>query len=279
MRWVHSRFPCDLGRSLSLWFQVYVTVWFLSFKSHTQKRFDRNLLSKVSVPADIKTQTWVRPFHAIEFHNLVTNTCWWWMATWLQLLDLHQVHMILCDFYPRLLAMTWKEGNRFIQISMAWHKLKLFSIDSNHQFSHFHQVPSSLIIFLSPIGDHWQGRNVGARGEHSLGAESWWGHRITKEGAENSQQCRKYFLKYSTFASERPQVRTWGAKLAFCLGRHLTSLRPWSLLIRASSKPIVSPIHHQQSTALFDFARKVSLFTSDMHYNQTKTIQSKCNRK
>ena len=31
------------------------------------------------------------------------------------------------------------------------------------------------------------------------------------------------------FASERRQVRTWGAKLASCPGRHLTSLRPWSL--------------------------------------------------
>jgi len=33
----------------------------------------------------------------------------------------------------------------------------------------------------------------------------------------------------SRFASERPQVRTRGAKLASCPGRHPTSLRPWSL--------------------------------------------------
>jgi len=40
-------------------------------------------------------------------------------------------------------------------------------------------------------------------------------------GAEKSQQCHKCFFQYSTFASERPQVRTWGAKLASCPGRHL----------------------------------------------------------
>jgi len=28
------------------------------------------------------------------------------------------------------------------------------------------------------------------------------------------------------FASERPEVRTWGTKLASCPGRHLTSLSP-----------------------------------------------------
>jgi len=33
-------------------------------------------------------------------------------------------------------------------------------------------------------------------------------------------------LQCSTFASETPQVRTWGAKLASCPGRHLTSLHP-----------------------------------------------------
>ena len=47
------------------------------------------------------------------------------------------------------------------------------------------------------------------------GDESLRGSRITAGGAENSQQCHKYFLKYSKFSSERPQVRTRGAKLAF----------------------------------------------------------------
>jgi len=31
----------------------------------------------------------------------------------------------------------------------------------------------------------------------------------------------------STFASERPQVRTWGRQTCFLPRRHLTSLRPW----------------------------------------------------
>jgi len=49
-------------------------------------------------------------------------------------------------------------------------------------------------------------------------------------GAEKSQQCHKYFLQYSTFASERLQVRTWGFQTRFLHGRHLTSLRPWLFL-------------------------------------------------
>jgi len=48
---------------------------------------------------------------------------------------------------------------------------------------------------------------------------------MTVDAAEKSQQCYKYFLQYSTFTSERPQVRTWGNKIASCPGRHLTSAR------------------------------------------------------
>ena len=33
--------------------------------------------------------------------------------------------------------------------------------------------------------------------------------------AEKSQQCRKYFLHYHAFASERLQVRTWGRQTCF----------------------------------------------------------------
>jgi len=46
-------------------------------------------------------------------------------------------------------------------------------------------------------------------------------------GAEKSQQCQKYFLQYSKFASIRSQIPNVGAKLASCPGPHLTSLRPW----------------------------------------------------
>ena len=42
----------------------------------------------------------------------------------------------------------------------------------------------------------------------------------------------KYFVQYSIFASQRPQVRTWGTKLVSYPGRHLTSLRPWLELSR-----------------------------------------------
>jgi len=39
---------------------------------------------------------------------------------------------------------------------------------------------------------------------------------MTVWGAEKSQQCRKYFLRYTTFASERgAQVRTWGRQTCF----------------------------------------------------------------
>jgi len=47
--------------------------------------------------------------------------------------------------------------------------------------------------------------------------------RITALGAEKSQQCHMHFLQYSEFASEIPQVRTWGRQTGFLAGRHLTS--------------------------------------------------------
>jgi len=82
---------------------------------------------------------------------------------------------------------------------------------------------------------HKQGRNEGvARGVQfsgrrvAMGTPNHCGCRMVAGGAKKSQQCHKYFLQYSTFASERPQFRTRGAKLASCPGRHLTWLRPWS---------------------------------------------------
>jgi len=85
-----------------------------------------------------------------------------------------------------------------------------------------------------------QGRNEGGQGGFtSRGAKSLWGRcrknffyniggsgRITAGGAEKSQQYHKYFLQYSEFASETAQVGRWGAKLGFCPGCHVTSLRP-----------------------------------------------------
>jgi len=39
--------------------------------------------------------------------------------------------------------------------------------------------------------------------------------KITAGETENSQQCRKYILQYSTFAFERPQSRTWWRQTCF----------------------------------------------------------------
>jgi len=48
-----------------------------------------------------------------------------------------------------------------------------------------------------------QGRNEGGqKGRNSPGAESLWGRRIIAGGTEKSQQCHKYFVQYSTFASK-----------------------------------------------------------------------------
>jgi len=56
---------------------------------------------------------------------------------------------------------------------------------------------------------------------HSGGAEILREAPNDCRGAKKSQQCHKYFLQYSTFASEKSQVRTWGGKLASGPGRHL----------------------------------------------------------
>ena len=41
------------------------------------------------------------------------------------------------------------------------------------------------------------------------------GQQIAAGGAEKSQQCHKYFLQYSKFASERTQFRSWGRQTCF----------------------------------------------------------------
>jgi len=38
---------------------------------------------------------------------------------------------------------------------------------------------------------------------------------MTVVDVETSQQCHKYFFQYNTFASKRPQVRTWGRQTCF----------------------------------------------------------------
>jgi len=68
-----------------------------------------------------------------------------------------------------------------------------------------------------PLGLFIPSRGVtrGAGGHNFSGAESLWGRRMTAEGTKRCQNCHKYFLQYSTFASETPQVRTWGRQTCF----------------------------------------------------------------
>ena len=56
------------------------------------------------------------------------------------------------------------------------------------------------------------------RGENSPGGRQInyvMGRWMTAGGTIKSQQCHMYFLQYSTFASERPQVRTRGRQTSF----------------------------------------------------------------
>jgi len=88
-------------------------------------------------------------------------------------------------------------------------------------------------------GIWWQGRNDGGQEgatprapSHYMGAPNHCGGcRMTAESAEKSQQCLKYLLQYSTFASENLSFEHGGAKLASCPGRYLTSLRPCVVVI------------------------------------------------
>jgi len=78
------------------------------------------------------------------------------------------------------------------------------------------------------ISSHWaQGRNDGwGKGAHLPGRRIIMGVPNHCGCAKKSQQFHNYFLQYSKFPSERPHVRTWGAKLASCPGRNLTSYTP-----------------------------------------------------
>jgi len=68
---------------------------------------------------------------------------------------------------------------------------------------------------------------------------------MTVGGAEKSQQCHKYFLQYSTIASER--LETWfehrGTKIAFCPESHLASLRPMGVVGLITNHKPTLPSH------------------------------------
>ena len=54
-----------------------------------------------------------------------------------------------------------------------------------------------------------------ARGSQFLGGQTTMGVPTHCGGRQTSQQCHKYFLQFSTFASKRPQVRTRGHQTCF----------------------------------------------------------------
>jgi len=89
------------------------------------------------------------------------------------------------------------------------------------------------------------GRGV-TRGAQFPGAKSLWGRRITAGCTEGPHGAPKSpnnvtstFFTRRTFASERPQVRTWGPKLASCPWFHVISLRPSSRCIRDVRCPLI----------------------------------------
>ena len=98
---------------------------------------------------------------------------------------------------------------------------------------------------------HNQGRNEGGKGGtipwapiRYGGAESLQGRQISAEAAESPNNVTSTFFNTANLLSNElrfhyggAKLRLWGrwfdhggAKLVFCPGRHLTSLRPWSQL-------------------------------------------------
>ena len=81
---------------------------------------------------------------------------------------------------------------------------------------------------------------------------------MTAVEAENSQQCHKYFLQYSTFASERPQVRTWGRQtcfLALAPSNLVTSLRQPTARMPHLSRQAISKGTEKLNVLHVDFDR------------------------
>jgi len=96
---------------------------------------------------------------------------------------------------------------------------------------HFCHIAASCLLTYTSVAFHtalWfnqQGRNRGDKGgaippapDHSVGTEILRGRRMIVGVPKSPQQCHKHFLQYSTFSSERPQVRTWGCQTCFLPG-------------------------------------------------------------
>jgi len=78
-----------------------------------------------------------------------------------------------------------------------------------------------------------QGCNEGARGRNYPGAESLWsaeilrGRRMIAGTPKNPNSVTRTFFNAVHLLPKDLRFEYGGAKLAFCPGRHLTSLRHW----------------------------------------------------
>jgi len=110
-------------------------------------------------------------------------------------------------------------------------------------------IPDPNVLATENVSHKRRGVTRGARGRDSPGAE-W------LPGAPKGHNNVTSTFFNSTFASERPQVRTWGAKLASCPGRHPSSLRSYTnatlitrtfqaILLQTSDVEAYASLHYQ----------------------------------
>jgi len=107
--------------------------------------------------------------------------------------------------------------------SEAWASAETFPAGETRYFAYpFHVADDTMPIHvhktlcpfytITKMPPATKGRNEEWQGGHnSPGAESLWGRQITAESAIKSQQCHKYLLQYSTFASKKISGSNMGA--------------------------------------------------------------------
>jgi len=117
---------------------------------------------------------------------------------------------------------TWNAAVTFLGSLCKIHALLFSKIANAHDVRTWKFVCFRKIFLFSLHNTRDVTR--GARGHDSPGAESL-------RRPKSSSNVISTFFQNSTFASERPQVRTWGGKLVSCSRRHLTSLRPCTMHI------------------------------------------------
>jgi len=85
-------------------------------------------------------------------------------------------------------------------------------------------MPAEYFVHLH--GCHEGGKGAQFPGDRITMETSLWRRRITAWGAEKSQQCHKYFLQYSTFASEKPDSNSVGGELLLAPGAIYNLITP-----------------------------------------------------